>query len=100
MTVAGRLRPGFDVSDQLTVRRAMKRCRNRHFDAKFISPMRLAFADAFSLRGVEAVDLLSRLPWTLKTNPLSQIKRPHRVVMGDAKRGQGHNGLIVAVNNR
>lgn len=51
---------GFDVSDKLAACRAIKRCRNRDFDAKLISPTLLTFADAFSLWSVEAVDFLSR----------------------------------------
>ena len=81
VAVVGRPRLGFDVSDKLTARRAVKRCRDLDFDAELIRPMRLAFTDAFDLWRVEAIDLLSRLPWTLKTNPLRQIQRTPKDIL-------------------
>ena len=81
MAIVRRSRLGFDVSDKLTARRAVKRCRDRHFDAELIRPMSFALADAFDLWRVEAIDLLSRLPWMLKTNPLRQIQRTPKDIL-------------------
>ena len=81
MAIVRRSRLGFDVSDKLTARRAVKRCRNCHFDAELISPMSFPLANALNLRSVEALDLFSRLSWSLKTNPLRQIQRTPKDIL-------------------
>jgi hypothetical protein len=57
------------VGDELAAGRATQRGGDRHLDAEFVGPMRLALADAFDLGRMQRVNLLSALMLALLAHP-------------------------------
>lgn len=56
--------------------RALQRGGERDFDAEFVGPVRLALADAFDLRRMQAVDLATALALPLLQDRRGLVERP------------------------
>src|ERR1700677_571135 len=65
MAVIGIARRGGDMGDKLPALATIQRCGDGDLHAELIRPMRLAFADAFHLGRVPAVDLVAALALAL-----------------------------------
>ena len=66
-----------DVSDELTASGMLHGGGDAHLDAEFVRPVRLAFADALHLRGVQGIDLAAALAALLLEHAPGKIQRPH-----------------------
>ena len=84
MAVIRVARQGCDMRHELAAFAAVNRRCYRDFDAEFIGPVRLAFADAFHLGGMQAVNFWSTLSLALPMDPFGQceLRRKHRPQFG------------------
>ena len=63
------------MDGELAALAAFERRRDAHFDAKFVGLVRLAFADAFDLRGVQTVDFGAALAALLSKDAARQCQQ-------------------------
>ena len=75
MAVVGIARHRLGVGDELAAPGMMERRGDGDLDAEFIRAMRVAFADAFDLRGMQRINLLASLVLTLLAHPPRQHQR-------------------------
>jgi len=76
MSVIGVAGQCLGMQGELAALGAMQRGGNRYFDAKLVRRVRLALADAFDLRSMQAIDLAAALITVLLEHLGGQVQRP------------------------